>query len=174
MPILRCLAIAAISCCVTLNGFGQSADWKLLKLDIATFRYPPSWQMLKDSHDNQTFIRLTPDSMKELSMKMVQISDAHLIQQYDYKWFKAHFASVVLPGLGSGGRLLTTKEIIFHNHSCMYADAIMHGLPTKVYALDGLFYVYIVLLTQRRYSQVADPALEKDEMAILNSITYLH
>jgi hypothetical protein len=38
--------------------------------------------------------------------------------------------------------------------------------------LDGLFYVYILLLTQRRYSQVPDPALERDETAILNSITY--
>lgn len=30
----------------------------------------------------------------------------------------------------------------------------------------------VTLLTERRYSQIADPALERDEMAILNSITY--
>jgi len=166
--------MAAISCCVTLVGFGQNAEWKSLQLHIATFRYPASWQMLKDSHDNQTLIRLTPDSMQALSIKMVEIFDAPLTEQYDYKWFKANFPALLLPALGSGGKILTTKEIMFHGHSCMYADAISHGLPVKVYGLDGLFYAYTLLLTQRRYSQVADPALERDEMAILNSITYRH
>jgi hypothetical protein len=172
MPLLRCLSIGAILCCLALNDFGQAADWKPLKLDIATFHYPGSWQMLKASKNNQTLIRLTPDSMQDLPMKMVEIFDAPLIEEYDFKWFKGHFSEVVLPALGSGGKLLTTKEIVFHGHSCMYADAVMNGLPVKVYGLDGLFYVYILLLTQRRYSQVADPALDRDEMAILNSITY--
>jgi hypothetical protein len=54
----------------------------------------------------------------------------------------------------------------------MYAEAFINGLPAKIYGLDGLFYVYILLLTQRRYTQVPDPALERDEMIILNSITY--
>jgi hypothetical protein len=172
MPMLRFLSIAAILCCLALNDFGQGAGWKPLKLDNATFHYPGSWQMLKASKANQTLIQLTPDSMQNLSMKMVEIFDAPLIGQYDYKWFKGHFTEVVLPALGSGGKLLTTKEIVFHGHSCMYADAVMNGLPVKIYGLDGLFYVYILMLTQRRYSQVADPALERDEMAILNSVTY--
>jgi hypothetical protein len=174
MPELRCLSIAAMLCCLALSDFGQSAAWKPLKLDIATFRYPSSWQILKDTHGNQTLIRLTPDSMQNLSMKMVEIFDAPLTDRYDYKWFKAHFSDVVLPALGSGGKILTTKETIFHGHSCMYAEAVMNGLPVKVYGLDGLFYVYILLLTQRRYSQIPDPALERDEMTILNSITYQH
>jgi hypothetical protein len=78
MPKLRCLSIAAILCCLAFSDFGQSAEWKSLKLDIATFRYPSSWQMLKDTHGNQTLIRLTPDSMQNLSMKMVEIFDAPL------------------------------------------------------------------------------------------------
>jgi hypothetical protein len=172
MPILRCLSIAAILSCLALSNFGQSAGWKPLKLDIATFQYPGSWQMLKATHGNQTLILLTPDSMQDLPMKMVEIFDAPLIGQYDFKWFKGHFSDVVLPALGSGGKIVTTKETVFHGHSCMYAEAVMNGLPVKVYGLDGLFYVYVLLLTQRRYSQVADPALERDEMTILNSITY--
>jgi hypothetical protein len=172
MPFPRCLSIAAIFCCLVLDNFGQGADWKPLQLDIATFHYPPSWQMLKAAHGNQTLIRLTPDSMASLTMKMVEIFDAPLTEKYDYKWFKGHFSQVILPALGSGGKILETKEITFHNHACIYADAVMNGLPVKVYALDGLFYAYILLLTQRRYSQVPNPALERDEMAILNSITY--
>lgn len=169
---LQCLLFAVILCCLALNDFGQGADWKVLKLDIATFHYPSSWQMLKASHGDQTLIQLTPDSMKHLTMKMVEIFDAPLTEKYDFKWFKGHFAEVILPGLGSDGKIVTTKEILFHNHSCIYAEGIMSGLPVKVYALDGLFYTYILLLTQRRYSRIPDPALERDEMAILNSITY--
>ena len=172
MPNLRCLSIAAILCGLALNDFGQSAGWKTLKLDDATFHYPASWQMVKLGKDNQTLIRLTPDSMQDLPMKMVEIFDAPLAGQFDYKWFKAHFKEVILPALGSGGKLLTTKETVFHGHACMYADAVMNGLPVKVYGLDGLFYVYVLLLIQRRYSQVPDPALERDEMVILNSIIY--
>jgi hypothetical protein len=172
MLMLRSLSIAAILCCGALNDCSQGVGWKPLKLGNATFHYPGSWKMLNASKPNQTLILLTPDSMENLSMKMVEIFDAPLIGQYDYKWFKGHFKEVVLPALGSGGKLLTTKEIGFHGHSCMYADAVMNGLPVKIYGLDGLFYVYILMLTQRRYSQVADPALERDEMAILNSVTY--
>lgn len=54
----------------------------------------------------------------------------------------------------------------------MYAEGVMNGLPVKVYALDELLYIYILLLTERRYIETADPALERDESAILNSITY--
>jgi len=172
MPILRCLPIIAMLCCLVLNDFGQDSGWKLLKLDNAAFQYPASWQMLKATHGNQTLIRLTPDSMQDLSMKMVEIFDAPLIGGNDFKWFKGHFSEVVMPALGADGKILTRKEMVFHNHSCVYADAVMNGLPVKVYGLDGLFYVYILILTQRRYSQVPDPALERDEMSILNSITY--
>lgn len=172
MSLFRCLQIASIFCSLTLSGFGQDAGWKSLKLGNATFQYPQSWQMLKDSHGNQTLIQLTPDSMQDLSMKMVEIFDVPFSDKYDYKWLKGHFSQVVLPALGSDGKILATKEILFHNHSCVYADAVMNGLPAKVYALDGLFYCYILLLTQRRYTKVSDPALERDEMAILNSITY--
>lgn len=172
MPVLKCLLVASISCYLSFSSFGQGAGWKPLKLYNATFYYPPSWQLLKDSHGNQTRISLTPDSMQDLSMKMVEIFNAPLTDQYDYKWFKDNFSQVVLPALGPGGKILSTKEIVFHKHSCVYADAVRNGLPVKVYGLDGLFYVNILLLTQRRYSQIPDPALERDEMEILNSITY--
>jgi hypothetical protein len=172
MPLRRCLSIGAILCCLALNGLGQGTGWKTLKLNTATFHYPATWQMLKDSKGEQKLIRLTPDSMQHLDMKMVEIFDAPLTEQYSFKWFEEHFSDVVLPALGSKGKIFTTKEIVFHNHPCLYAEGVIHGIPVKVYGLDGLFYVYILLLTQRRYSQVADPALERDEMAILNSITY--
>jgi hypothetical protein len=174
MPILRCLSITITLCCLAINDFGQGPDWKSVKLDRATFRYPPSWQMLKAAHGDQKMIRLTPDSMRDLTMKMVEIVDAPLGQQYDFKWFKGHISQVVLPALGAGGKILSTKETTFHNHACIYIEGTMYGLPVKVYALDGLFYLYLVLLTQRRYSLVPDPALERDELAILNSISYQH
>jgi hypothetical protein len=110
--------------------------------------------------------------MQGLSMKMVEIFNALLIGEHDFKWFKDNFSQVVLSALGSGGKIISSKEIVFHGHACVYADAVMNGLPVKVYGLDGLFYVNILLLTQRRYSQIPDRALERDEMAILNSITY--
>jgi hypothetical protein len=172
MSKLRCLSIVALFCCLALSDFGQYSGWKPLKLGNATFQYPGSWQMLKTTHGSRTLVTLTPDSMQNLSMKMVQIFNAPLIGDHDYKWFKGHFAEVVLPALGERGKILTKKEIVFHNHSCMYAEAVMYGLPVKVYGLDGLFYVNILMLTQRRYSHVADPGLERDEMAILNSLIY--
>jgi len=166
--------MVVIFCCLAFGSFGQTDGWKPLKLDFATFYYPPSWQMLKDTLTNKTLVRLTPDSMQHLSMKMIEIFQAPLFDKYNFNWFKEHFEQVVMPGLGEGAKILTKKEIIFHNHACMYADAVVNGLPVKVYGLDGLFYVYILVLTQRRYSRVPDPALERDEMAILNSVTYQH
>jgi hypothetical protein len=68
--------------------------------------------MLEASKGNQTLIRLTPDSMQDLPMKMVEIFDAPLTDEYDFKWFKGHFSEVVLPALKSGGKLLATKEIV--------------------------------------------------------------
>lgn len=174
MSIIRYLSVAAILCCLVFGSFGQTDGWRPLKLDFATFYYPSSWRMLKDTHGDQTLIRLTPDSMQNLAMKMVEIFQAPLIGKTDFNWFKGHFSQVVMPGLEDGGKILATKEIVFHNHACIYADAVVNGLPVKVYGLDGLFYVYILVLTQRRYSRIPDPALERDEMAILNSVTYKH
>ena len=81
MPNLRCLSIAAILCCLGPRGFGQDAGWKALKFDIATFQYPASWQMEKATNGSQTMIRLTPDSMRDLSMKMVEIMDALFLER---------------------------------------------------------------------------------------------
>ncbi len=95
MPLLRSLSIGAILCCLALNDFGQGAGWKTLKLNTATFHYPVTWQMLKENKGEQTLIRLTPDSMQHLGMKMVEIFDAPLTDEYSFKWFKGHFSDVV-------------------------------------------------------------------------------
>jgi len=54
----------------------------------------------------------------------------------------------------------------------MYAELLDHHLPMKVYGIEDEGYIHLLIFTSRRYIQVADPALERDETGILNSITF--
>ena len=53
----------------------------------------------------------------------------------------------------------------------MYAEIIQSSLPAKVYGINAGTKIYIVVLLQRRHVNIPDPKIEKDETAILNSIT---
>jgi hypothetical protein len=172
MPFLG-LPLAIILCC----SFGcpvdvQPTGWKLLQLGKATVNYPASWQIAKASRDGQNRVTMTPDSMKQLTMRMVEIFYLATDEKRNFATLKQNFVAIVQPMIGSEGKIGKTEDIVFKGHKGIYAELVNSSLPIKLYAIDGGANLYLFLLTCRRYTQVANPALERDEKAILNSISF--
>jgi len=53
----------------------------------------------------------------------------------------------------------------------MYGEVIMIGLPAKVYAVHAGTEIYQAIFITRRHVNIPDSGIERDEQAILNSIT---
>jgi len=134
--------------------------------------YPPTWHLTRDNRGEQTRISLTPDSMQKLSMRMVEIYELPVTPEHNYASLKANFASLIRTGTSEDAKFLKTEEINFKGHKCMHAEVVSGSLPSSVYGLDAGPAIYVILLTKRRYSQKADPGLERDGTAIFNSITF--
>ncbi len=80
--------------------------------------------------------------------------------------------AILKPWVDQGGKILKSEEITFKGHKSMYAEIIASSLPTKVYGVDAGDYIYVIVLTRRRYSKIADAGLERDGTGILNSISF--
>jgi hypothetical protein len=172
MPFLRQLLIALVCCALAVSGRAQSSSWKSMKFGKVSLHYPPTWTNTKATFNGQTRVTLTPDSMKDLSMRIVEFFELPLDGTFTYANFKSGFASLLKAQPDAGIKVPKCEEITFKEHKTMYAEAMRKGLPTKVYAIDGGTRIYLFFLLPRRYSTVPDPALERDEKAILNSITF--
>jgi len=103
-------------------------------------------------------------------MRMIEIIDLPLSGSHTYESFKSGFTSILEAQPNLGIKVTRSKEITFRDHKTMYAEIVRSSLPAKVYGIDGNTDIYLFFVTPRRYVTVADPALERDEQTILNSI----
>jgi hypothetical protein len=128
--------------------------------------------MTKEDRGRQARFTLTPDSMRHLTMRIVEIIGLPQDGSHSYASFKSVFVSLLEGQPDAGIKVTKSEEITFKDHKTMYAEIKRNSLQTKVYGIDGGTYIYLFFLLPRRYSTVPDPALERDEKAILNSITF--
>ena len=159
-------------CCLWVAGRGQGATWKTVLCGKVSVKYPPTWHQTRDAHGSQVRITLTPDSMQNLTMRMFVIFDLPTDAQHNYAYFKKNFVPLIKAGVEADAKIVKTEEITFKEHKTMYAEIISSSLPVKLYGIDAGSHIYMVVLTQRRYSQVADPGIERDDMGILNSMKF--
>jgi hypothetical protein len=110
--------------------------------------------------------------MQHLTMRLIDIVDLPVIGNYTYAYFKSGFVSLLEGQADAGIKVTKSEEIMFKDHKTMYAEVIRNSLPAKVYGIDCGTDIYVFFVTPKRYSTVPDPALERDEKAILNSITF--
>jgi hypothetical protein len=171
MPRHVTLLITAVLCSIALAGRGQSANWKKLECDKITVAYPPTWHLAQESRGRQHRYTLTPDSMQRLTMRLVEILEVPVDSAHGFDYFKKNFNLLLKHGDASI-KVLKDEETTFKGHKSMYGDIINSSLPQRVYALDAGNRIYVVILTERRYSQIADAGLKRDGNAILNSITF--
>jgi hypothetical protein len=161
-----------LCCSCSYPADAQLTGWKVIKFNKATISCPANWHISKENHENQSRISMTPDSMQQLTLRLVVLFDLPTDDQHNFALFKTNFAAIVQPSIGPEAKISKIEEISFKGHKCMYAEIARNSLPIKLYAINAGNDMYIFLLTQRRYSQVADPAMERDGMAILNSIAF--
>jgi hypothetical protein len=172
MAFQRHLLYATVLCFFTFASHGQSPAWNSLRYGKISLHYPPTWHVNKEApHAGQSRLTLTPDSMQNLTMKIIEIYELTVSGDHTYARFKNDFASMLQSRSGMGTKVLKTEEISFKGHKTMYAETIQSSLPAKVYGINAGTEIYPIILIQRRYSNIPDPRLEQDEMAILNSIT---
>jgi len=162
---------AAAICCFTFTSHSQSPAWKPLRYGQIALKYPPTWQTERLSHNGQTAVTITPDSMKNLSMRIVSIFEFSLRGDHNYAAFKKDFATILQSRPDWPTKVLKTEEISFKSHKTMYAEIIESSLPAKVYAINVGTKIYLIALLQSRHVNIPDPKMEKDETAILNSIS---
>jgi len=145
--------------------------WDVVKYSKISVMYPPTWHMTKESLGAQTRVTLTPDSMKSLEMRLVEIYEFPLTGNHTYESFKTIFPAMLKAKFGSEVQIPKIEEISFKDHMALYAD-IKSELPSKAYALNAGSAIYVIILQQRRWIHTPDPGMERDEKAILNSITF--
>jgi len=171
MPFQRYFLFVTLSCLFTMAGRAQAPSWKTLQLGVLSLKYPPTWVMAKRHGKVETYVVLTPDSMRNLPIKVFQIIELPVIGDHTYARFKKDFATVLTSNPDWPTKILKSKEISFKGHKTMYAEIIRSSLPGKVYGINAGGVIYAILLLQSRHVGVPDPKMEKDGAAILNSIT---
>jgi hypothetical protein len=157
--------------CVALSAGGQTIAWKVVNYGGISVMYPPTWHMTKERHESLTRVTLTPDSMQNLDMRLVQIYEFPTSSNHTYESFKTVFPSMLKVQFGTEVPTPKIDEISFKDHKALYAE-IKSELPSKAYALNAGAAIYVIILQQRRWIHTPDPGMERDEKAILNSITF--
>jgi hypothetical protein len=171
MRFLSHLLFAALSCFFTFAGHSQAPAWNSLRYGKVSLNYPPTWRTTKESHGGQTHATLTPDSMRTLSMRIIEIYEVPLGGDHTYARFKKDFVAILSSQSDGSTKVLKSEEISFKGHKTMYAEIIRSSLPAKLYAINAGSRIYLVFLLLSRHVNIPDPKLEKEEKAILNSIT---
>ena len=166
------LLFAALACFLTSATYGQAPAWKSLRYGKVSLNYPPTWRTTKESHEGQTHVTLTPDSMQNLSMRIIEIYEIPLGGDHTYARFKKDFAANLNSQPDGSTKVLKVEEISFKGHKTLYTEIIRSSLPAKAYAINAGSRIYLIFLLLSRHVNVPDPKMEKDEKAILNSITF--
>ena len=174
MPFLRQLLVIAVCCVLALPGRSQPPTWKPMRFGKISLNYPSTWHMSREAHGEQTRVTLTPDSMQHLTMRIIEIFELPLSGDHTYANFRSGFASILEAQPEAGIKVTRSEETTFKGHKTMYAEIIRNSLPGKVYGIDGGTDIYLLFVLPRRYAAVPDPALERDEKVILNSIAFDH
>jgi len=172
MPSLRHLFAVIVIASLTVTSQAQTAGWKSVIYGRISLHYPPTWHLTRDSRGAQTRISLTPDSMQNLTMRMFEAFELPSTAEHNYAFLKTNFTALIKTGVSEDAKFVKTEEISFKGHKCMHAEVISSGLPTSVYGIDAGADIYLIMITRRRYSQKADPGIERDGTAILNSISF--
>lgn len=166
---LRQLMASVLIGCLIPAVHAQTSDWKPLKVGKISISYPPDWHQSRASRGNETRDELTPDSMQTVYMCTIF---ALPLDGHNFAYFKEHFNQMVQATIGADGSILKVKETTFKDHKCMYGDILLNSLEVKVYGFCDGTYLYMFLFRPRRYAKVAEPALERDENSILNSVDF--
>ena len=172
MTFSRKLLFVAVICLPAFAGHAQSPGWKSTQLGKISLQYPPGWQMKQETQGGLSRITLTPDSMQNLSMRMIELYDLPVSGTHTYTFFKENFAAMIQARDKDGTTIRKTAEISFKDHKTMYAEIVDRTLPAKVYGINNGTEIYMMIFVSRRHSWISDPGMERDEMGILNSITF--
>ncbi len=168
---MKKLLIYVIFCVPVLASYAQSSAWKSARYGKISLSYPPTWHMTKETRGSRSLVTLTPDSMQQLSMRMIEIFELPL-EGHSFADFKNNYVSMLKARSEDPINITKTDVITFKDHKAVYAELIRNSLPNKLYGIDGGTNIYVFLVLPRRYSTIADPAMERDEKAIMNSIKF--
>jgi len=135
-------------------------------------KYPPNWQTTKETYKGQARGTLTPDSMRQLTMRIVEVIELPLDGNHTYAGFKQNFAAILKSQPDLATKVLKVEEISLKDHKAMYAELIHNSLPAKLYAINAGSKLYMVFVLKTRHVDVPDPKMEKDGAAIVNSIAF--
>jgi len=171
MPFQRRLLFTAAMCFFIFAGHGQSSDWQTMQYGKLSLNFPPTWHERTAIRGDLTMVILTPDSMQHLHWGLITINTIGMSPGFTFAKFKTEFASRMGRGSNPDDKVLKTEEISFKNHETMYGEVIMIGLPAKVYAVHAGTEIYQAIFITRRHVNIPDSGIERDEQAILNSIT---
>jgi len=154
------------------RGQGLAPAWNSFHFGRLSMKYPPTWKTTKETYKGQARGTLTPDSMQHLTMRIVEMIELPLDASHTYAGFRQNFATILKSQPDWSTRIIKTEEISLKDHKAMYAELIHNSLPAKLYAINAGTKLYIIFVLRTRHVDVPDPKMEKDGMAILNSITF--
>jgi len=171
MPLQSSFLCIILSCFLTFTGSAQDASWKPYRYGNISLKYPPTWLPNKESQGPQTRVTITPDSMRRLTMRMIEIYELKVEGDHTFANFKNGFATS-LKSQDESTKVLKTEETSIKDHKAIYAEIIRSSLPARVYGINAGASIYVVFLYKSRHVDIPDPKMEKDEMTILNSIVF--
>jgi hypothetical protein len=94
-------------------GRAQGSAWKAVKVGNITLKYPPNWQVDSSGSGEQMGVTLTPDSLRDLNMRMCVIFRLSTDSSHDYGYLKTNFTSLIESSIGPDAyflRLADTDE----------------------------------------------------------------
>jgi len=171
MHAIRHLFISVIISSLAITAHAQTSAWKSATYGKLSLHYPPTWQLTRDDKTEQTRITLTPDSMKNLAMGVFAVYELPTSTEHTYTIFKENLTPIVQAATAQDAKVVKIEETTFKGHKCMHAEIISGSLTSTFYGIDAGTAIYLIFSIPRQHGKVADPGLERDEKAILNSIT---
>jgi hypothetical protein len=169
MPLRQTLTTLLL-CILAFTIHPQPPSWTSATCGKLSLHYPPTWHLTHETRASGTRITLTPDSMQQLSMHMMELYDIHLDAQHTYSLLKKQAIQALQESPET--KMVKTVDITFKGRQGMCLEFIQNSLPGKMYWVNGGTELYWIIIIPRRYIGVPDPGLERDETAMMNSISF--